>query len=1047
MRWFLPQKIVRPYAPTSVVARPRLQSRILPNLDRKLTLLVAPAGYGKTVLALELVGAAQHATQHRDLWYELDEHDAHLEVFYAYLCEAVSQRVPDFSERLPEAPKDATPWELASILTATLFDLDEPLLIVLSNFHKVSDAREITSFVDTLITYLPPTCHLLILSRNQTQLNLARLVANQEVNLLTQTQLAFSADEAAQVAQVLGCSDERVAAAEHQRLGGWPAGFTLLLGHGLRGHGAAQRGDADAAGVTKDSITENSSAENSGAKNFSAENFGAQDLVYDYLGSEVLGELSEREQRFAYLTALLAPFTENELRHYCKPGELGLLECLSKRHALLFATGDRTEPEYDLQPLVKDFLKESLARKHPELWRELNLRVGVERFDAGKLDALENLVNAGAVAAIVERLGELQRTLRESGDYSHFALWLRRLPEDALKHHPELLILMGEALVQRDAGAAKELYERALALGVGDRRLHAAALSGLLRAEHNLRRYKELLARAPQVLAELRETRQLRELAFSYNSVARAQMSLGRYSEAQTAFGFVRKIGEELSDAYFEALATRGLASYADYSGDVQRSLLLNQKALAYWEVRANSYQIASTLNNVASCHYYLGDLHEGLTTGLRALSLWDELSLEDSPVLLHCTLGDLYLGLGRDEDAGKHYRFAVSQSPSDAFAHPYALLGLARVYSLGGQRAKAERYAEHARELALTHGFRFCEGLAYLLNAQLGSGDADSLRAAEQLFAEIGAQRELAQVYWLYSERPGAPARCAAQAQEAEKKLGYRARPPLVVRSLETPAPAPALLPKAPKAVLELFTCGHVEISLNGAPVAINDWNGRKPRDIVLFLASTGVGASRDDFLDALWEDEGRDPEQQFSVALSRARRTLGWREAIVRDGNLYTFSPDLLLQEDAGTLERVRPGDSVEALTEALDTYQGDYLPGYYANWVEVRRRHLQEHALVLLSDLLPRLSDAQRHLVPTYAKLAFKLDPCHEPGYLELIRYHLDNRNPEQARRQYSNYVQAMKDLGLEPSPHLLEVLSAFATQLGWGLTDRFVGFSDY
>ena len=82
-----------------------------------------------------------------------------------------------------------------------------------------------------------------------------------------------------------------------------------------------------------------------------------------------------------------------------------------------------------------------------------------------------------------------------------------------------------------------------------------------------------------------------------------------------------------------------------------------------------------------------------------------------------------------------------------------------------------------------------------------------------------------------------------------------------------------------------------------------------------------------------------------------------------------------------------------------------------------------------------------------MPTYAKLAFKLDPCHEPGYLELIRYHLDNRNPEQARRQYGNYVQAMKDLGLEPSPQLLDVLGAFAAQLGWGLPDRFVGFSDY
>ena len=151
--------------------------------------------------------------------------------------------------------------------------------------------------------------------------------------------------------------------------------------------------------------------------------------------------------------------------------------------------------------------------------------------------------------------------------------------------------------------------------------------------------------------------------------------------------------------------------------------------------------------------------------------------------------------------------------------------------------------------------------------------------------------------------------------------------------------------------------------------------------------------------------------------------------------------------MQEDAGVLERLRPGDPPEMLMQALDSYQGDYLPGYYANWVEVRRRHLQEHALTLLSSLLPRLAEGQRHLIPTYAKLAFKLDPCHEPSYLGLIRYHLDNRNVDQARRHFNSYQEAIRDLGVEPSPELLELLGAFALQLGWGGSSRAGGFADY
>lgn len=1028
MKWFLPQKVIKPYAPSKIVARPRLVEPVIANLERKLTLMVASAGYGKTMLALELLEQAAY----KGCWYELDEHDAHLETFFTYLCESIKQVIPDFLERLPENPGEMSPWELAGLLTATLYSVKEPLLLVLSNFHKVSESQEITDFVDTFITYLPATTHLIILSRNQTHLNLARLVANQEVNLLTQGQLAFELDEAFELARLLGKEDVEVVAEVQERLGGWPAGFALLLG---------QAATPEQAG-------------------------NAEELVYDYLESEVLAELSERERRFAYLAALLAPFAERELLSYCLPEDRELLMRFSKERALLFLSGKRAhnEPLYDFQPLVKEFLRTKLAAADPELYRELNVQIGRQRFDAGRYEALENLVNAGAIQEIVARLDVLRYALRASGDYSHFALWLRQLPEEALTDYPELLTLMGEALVQRNPEDAKALYEHALANGVKDPALRAASLSGLLRALHNLRRYQGVLSQAPAILAELRSKAQQRERAYALNSVARAHMSLGDYAQGEAAFKEVQEIGNLLPDPYLKALATRGLAAHADYIGDVQRALLLNQETLGYWEQRGNAVQVASVLNNLASCYYYMGHLHDALSHALRALGMWQDISTETSPVLLHCTLGDIYLALKQYDDALKHYTFAQKRSSADEVAHSYAELALARLYYKIGEGAKAERYQAHAKELAQRNGFKHILGLEALLQGEL-SGAVGSLKQAEQIFSAMGARRELTQVYWLLAEH--APAadrkRYLEAAEKAEALLGYEARPVGVLAEQRGPVrDAPSLAAAAQReprlltvdtpeatAVLDLYTCGHIEIVLNGVPVAINDWNGRKPRDVVLFLASTGVGASRDEVLQALWEDnEGRDPEQQFSVALSRARRTLGWREAIVRDGNHYTFSADLWVQEDAGRIEKLRPGDAVEAMMQALDGYQGDYLPGYYANWVEARRQHLQDHTLVLLSDLLPRLSAAHRHLVPTYAKLALKLDPCHETSYLELIRYHLENRNIEQARRQYASYQEAIADLGLEPNPHMLDVLGSQAVHLNDDAgSGGFSGFTDY
>ena len=179
-----------------------------------------------------------------------------------------------------------------------------------------------------------------------------------------------------------------------------------------------------------------------------------------------------------------------------------------------------------------------------------------------------------------------------------------------------------------------------------------------------------------------------------------------------------------------------------------------------------------------------------------------------------------------------------------------------------------------------------------------------------------------------------------------------------------------------------------------------------------------------------------------------ARAAPSVG-AKSIVRDGNLYTFSPELLVQEDArnlGTAPPRRPGRRGYD-RRARQRTRGDYLPGYYANWVESRRLHLQEHTLLLLTDLLPRLAQTQRHLIPTYAKLAFKLDPCHEPSYLELIRYHLDNRNHEQARRQYGSYQAAIRELGLEPSPQLTDLIGTLAYGFGEVPDGRYIEFSDY
>src|SRR5215207_7973708 len=180
----------RPHA----VLRPRLTGRLNEGLHRKLTLISAPAGFGKTTLLSEWVAGCEKPAA----WLSLDESDNDPSRFLAYLVAALQTIAPDIGEGVLGVLRSPQPPPTESILTALLNEIsavEDDFVLVLDDYH-VLDAKAVDDALTFLIEHQPPRMHLVIATREDPHLPLARLRARGQLSELRAADLRFTTPEA-----------------------------------------------------------------------------------------------------------------------------------------------------------------------------------------------------------------------------------------------------------------------------------------------------------------------------------------------------------------------------------------------------------------------------------------------------------------------------------------------------------------------------------------------------------------------------------------------------------------------------------------------------------------------------------------------------------------------------------------------------------------------------------------------------------------------------------------------------------------------------------
>ncbi len=225
-----PSKVRLPVRRPAIVRRERLIEALSHARERRITLVSAPAGYGKTTLLLDFAQAATDPV----CWYGLDERDRDAATFLRYLVASGRERQPDFGIELGTAlaTGDSIGPDRAVELLVSAMQPGPPLTFVLDDFHFLDEAEtELTQIVEGWLYRLPPGCHVILSGRTQPQLGILPLMSvRQEVDTIGAADFSFTCEEVVHLFRDVLGKDVSLDDAQHLAdvSEGWAGALVLL---------------------------------------------------------------------------------------------------------------------------------------------------------------------------------------------------------------------------------------------------------------------------------------------------------------------------------------------------------------------------------------------------------------------------------------------------------------------------------------------------------------------------------------------------------------------------------------------------------------------------------------------------------------------------------------------------------------------------------------------------------------------------------------------------------------------------------------------------
>src|SRR5579884_26216 len=445
----LATKLAIPPARSTLVPRPNLLERLQAGLRGPLTLLSAPAGSGKTTL-LSAWRATPEGQRTPLAWVALDEGDNDPPRFWRYILTAVGRAVPGADTAavaLLDSGDAASAEPVLGALVNGLAEQGKHVVLVLDDYHLI-EAEPIHRALTLLLEYLPPQLHILLATRVDPPLPLARLRARGQVTELRGADLRFSAPEAGEfLGTVMGLAlTASEMSALEARTEGWIAGLQLA-GLSLQGRSPEE------------------------TARFIADFSGSHRYIVDYLFDEVLLRQTEDVQHFLLTTCILgslsAPLCAALLHESPSPEHIAagqeMLEWL-ERHNLFLIALDDDRRWYRYHYLFADALRQRQSSHLGIPSASALHRRAAAWFAQHDLveEAITHALAGGDFDTAAALLPRAVRPVSRSGKLQGLSAWYRERPEAMLRARPQMALGYAWILLDfRDFRRAEENLQHA----------------------------------------------------------------------------------------------------------------------------------------------------------------------------------------------------------------------------------------------------------------------------------------------------------------------------------------------------------------------------------------------------------------------------------------------------------------------------------------------------------------------------------------------------------------------------------------------------------
>jgi len=571
-------KLHVPPVPPGWLTRPRLSKRLEAARLCRLTLVCAPAGFGKTTLLSEWIamqGGSTHGLPPATAWLSVDKEDNDPERFWAYFVAALQTMQPDLGQRCLEMLETGKAPSIKAVLTTLVNEISQAkgeFVLVLDDYHEIT-SRSVHESLAFLVDHLPSQAHLVLATRLDPPLPLARLRVRGQLNELRAADLRFTTDEVAAFfndIMELGLTTDNVKALD-SLTEGWIASIRMAA--------ISMQG-----------------CEN--IPSFIAEFAGTHRHIMDYLVEEVLGRQRASVQQFLVRTSVLDRLSA-PLCNAVTGGENAQEMLDHLQSANLFVVPlDESRRWFRYHHLFSDLLRDRLQKTQADRIPALHRRAS-EWFEHEGLtsEAIHHALASKDLDRAADLIESVAVPLISQGKISAPQGWLEKLPEEVILSRPWLCIGLANVRSARGQLAAVQPLVQAAELALS--RSQAKGTPEDAEAERRIRNHLTSL-RIPLVLAR------------------------GEIDEA------IRLCDEALQQLPDDQPTVRcmfvlllGLAHWM--KADMAKAMRYLEEAAVYGQTTGNFFITLVAMGHLADIYVRQGRLHQAAETSRKAIRLGTE--------------------------------------------------------------------------------------------------------------------------------------------------------------------------------------------------------------------------------------------------------------------------------------------------------------------------------------------------------------------------------------------------------------------------------------